>query len=136
MKTVMERKTFRDMMKVVTLVYCNGDLFSSVAFLFHLQYSISTWEVKSISRLRGKNLCKISRILNLWSIFTWKLVLLLFLFFFFFNCIYWQSTIKYRMLFFVFFVSVETVRIGIILTFKEKWLLEFKMWRKWVGLMF
>ena len=42
MKTVMERKTFRDMMKVVTLVDCNGDLFSSVAFLFHLQYSIST----------------------------------------------------------------------------------------------
>lgn len=70
MKTVMERKTFRDMMKVVTLVYCNGDLFSSVAFLFHLQYSVSTREVKSVSRLRGKNLCKISRILNLWSIFT------------------------------------------------------------------
>ena len=43
MKTVMERKTFRDMMKVVTLVDCKGDFFfSSVAFLFHLQYSIST----------------------------------------------------------------------------------------------
>ena len=34
MKTVMERKTFRDMMKVVTLVDFNGDLFSSVAFFF------------------------------------------------------------------------------------------------------